>query len=192
MRKGASLQQMIPAAHIVELLQRVRGGDAAAVEALVRAFLRPAYVTALAILGRPEDAEDAAQDAVLTAVERLDSCREDTKFGAWLLQIVRNTAKNRLLQRKRREGTGAPRAGAAMEGIDAGIAETRRDLLAALQILSPIQREIVLLHDLEGWTHREIAEAVGISEVTARQHLFLARHVLRSALDRVPEERMVP
>ena len=59
----------------------------------------------------------------------------------------------------------------------------RSQLLLALSRLTSIRREVVLLHDLEGWTHAEIAGALRISELTSRQHLFLARRELRKQLD---------
>ena len=58
----------------------------------------------------------------------------------------------------------------------------RGHLLAALATLSSVQREVVLLHDLDGWTHAEIADALGISETNCRQHLFTARRALRAEL----------
>ena len=59
----------------------------------------------------------------------------------------------------------------------------RKDLLRALALLKPLQREVVLLHDLEGWTHPEIGEALGISEVMSRQYLYLARRDMRAELE---------
>ena len=58
----------------------------------------------------------------------------------------------------------------------------RRKLVAALEQLTPVQREVVLLHDLESWTHAEIARALEISEVMSRQHLFVARKAMREWL----------
>jgi DNA-directed RNA polymerase specialized sigma24 family protein len=55
-------------------------------------------------------------------------------------------------------------------------------LLAALDRLTPVQREVVLLKDLEGWDHRAIAAALGVSEGMSRQHLFVARGALREVL----------
>lgn len=67
------------------------------------------------------------------------------------------------------------------DGPDTGA--LREPLLAALNLLGEAQREVVLLHDLEGWTHGEIAGALGISEVMSRQHLFVARKKLRAELE---------
>jgi RNA polymerase sigma-70 factor (ECF subfamily) len=63
----------------------------------------------------------------------------------------------------------------------------RAQLLAALSLLGPVERKVVLLHDLEGWTHAEIGSALDISVVMSRQHLFQARRKLRSELVSEPK-----
>ena len=168
---------------VAELVRRARQGERAAFAALVRRHLRAAYAVALAVLGRPADAEDVAQDAFLVAFERLASCREPARFSGWLLTIVRHQALNALERRRIRAVTDDDVAAAAdPAGSVTGDAVLRRRLLAALARLSPREREVVLLHDLEGWTHGDIAAALEISEVMSRQHLFQARRILRGLM----------
>jgi RNA polymerase sigma-70 factor (ECF subfamily) len=185
-------RRMTDPASTAELVRRAVDGDARAFDALARTFLRPAYAVALAVVGRPADAEDVAQEAVVTALERIDTCRQPERFGPWLLQSVRNRARNWLEHRKLADvpatdvevGDPAP-AGDGERGA------TRRQLLRALDAVTPVQREVVLLHDLEGWTHAEIAAALDLSEVSSRQHLFNARRALRARLadpDTIPQE----
>ncbi len=165
-----------------DLVIRAKRGERAAFTALVRANFRAAYAVALAVVGRPADAEDVAQDAFLTAFERLDTCREPSKFPAWLLQIVRNQARNWLAKRRLRDVPSKdtqPEVGAECPWPDTAL---RRQLLSQLEKLTAPQREVVLLHDMDGWTHPEIAAALGISEVMSRQHLFVARRSLRAEL----------
>jgi RNA polymerase sigma-70 factor (ECF subfamily) len=166
---------------VAELVAHARRGDPAAFGELVRRHLRAAYAVALAVLGRPADADDVAQDAFVAALERLDDCREPARFSGWLLQIVRNRALHALEKRKLRD----PRddAGDASAPATAGDVVLRAQLLAALATLTEVQREIVLLHDLDGWTHAELADALGLTEVNGRQHLFTARRALRAALE---------
>jgi len=165
------------------LVARAQRGESAAFEALVRAYLRAAYSVALAVVGRSADAEDVAQDAFLIAFERIDSCREPAHFAGWLLQIVRNRGRNWLDRRRWRDVPAdrcvAERAPVALSSDDASLHD---QLLKALERLGTVQREVVLLHDLEGWTHGEIAAALGMSEVMSRQHLFQARRQLRAQL----------
>jgi RNA polymerase sigma-70 factor (ECF subfamily) len=167
------------------LVERARRGDAAAFESLVRKHYRAAYAVALGVLGSAMDAEDACQDAFVRALERLDELRKPERFTAWLLQIVRNRA--RTIHSYRRVRAAQPldtvnAAGSANPGIDAARGELRDKLEAALQDLSEMQRQVVLLHDLDGWKHRQIAVALEISEVMSRQHLFHARRILRERL----------
>ncbi len=167
------------------LVERARAGDAAAFEALVRRHYRAAYAVALAALGQAMDAEDVCQDAFLRALRGLDTLRRPERFAAWLLQIVRNRAANYRSHRRVRSALPLDEVRAASED-DAGRQverdELRQELESALAQLSLAQREVVLLHDLQGWKHREIAEALRISEVMSRQHLFNARRKLRERL----------
>jgi len=168
------------------LVARARQGDAAAAEALLRRHFRAAYLVALGRLGNRADAEDVCQDAFMRCLDRLHECREPARFGAWLLSIVRNAAHNRgdYLRIRSTEplelhpGVRSPaRADRAAERN-----ELRATLWQALGRLSPLQREVVLLHDLEGWRHAEIADRLEVSEAMSRRHLSDARKQLRAML----------
>ena len=171
------------------LVARARAGDARAFEDLVRRHLRAAHAVALGVLGNPADAEDVCQDAFLAALERLEECRDPERFAAWLLRIVRNRALNVRESRSLRAGEplepGHSEAWTAADdpARDTERSELRERLLAALAELTPAQREVVLLHDLEGFKHREIAELLGTSEGAARVQLFQARRALRRLLE---------
>lgn len=158
-----------------------RNGDRAAQDALVQAFLRPAYAVALGVLRNVADAEDVAQESLLRALGALDQCREPARFAAWLLKSVRHRALNLLHQR----GNRARLLGALPQSQDIAPAPlaARQRLLAALEVLNAAQREVVLLHDLQDWTHAEIAAALEITETMSRQHLFVARRAMRKHLD---------
>ena len=157
----------------VDLVLRARAADGRACETLVRQFIQ-----------RPADAEDIAQESLMVAFEKLDSCRDPVCFPAWLMQIVRNRARNWLDMRRLRDvavDADAPSEMAIVHS-ESGM---QKGLLAALEQLSGTQREVVLLHDLEEWTHAEIAASLGISELMSRQHLFNARKCVRACLDSV-------
>jgi RNA polymerase sigma-70 factor, ECF subfamily len=169
------------------LVIRAQRGDGGAVAALARVYLRPAFSVALAIVGRPADAEDVAQDALVTALQRIAMCREPARFAGWLMQIVRNRARNWLDARRLRDvGATEDAAGQADRVASPSVSPDncgmKQRLLMALAALSTIQREVALLHDLEDWTHAEIADSLGISEGMSRQHLFHARRTLRARL----------
>jgi RNA polymerase sigma factor (sigma-70 family) len=176
-------------ANIESLIERARAGQAQAFEQLARLYLRPAYSVALAVVRRPQDAEDVAQDALMLAFERLDSCREPHRFAAWLMTIVRNQARNWLDKRRLRDVLPSLPDESRAGCVDSGEPTIERGkLLEALGVLSPVEREVVLLHDLEGYTHEEIGQILNVSCVMSRQHLFVSRRKLRSALQIVTVE----
>ena len=77
-----------------ELVRKARAGSGTAFGALVDRYMRAAYAVALSVTGRHEDAEDAAQEAFMVALERLDKCRSPDRFMGWLMTIVRNRSRN--------------------------------------------------------------------------------------------------
>lgn len=173
-----------------QLVASALRGEHGAFEALVRRHLRAAYAVGLAILRVPAEAEDLAQEALMQAHEKLATCREPARFRGWLFQIVRSRALHRLDHRRvRRDAdevlSAAPTSSEPVDD-DPGV---RRQLLEALEALTPVQREVVLLHDLEGLTHGEIASALGLSEPNCRQHLSQARKALRRRLEGTELER---
>jgi RNA polymerase sigma-70 factor (ECF subfamily) len=172
-----------------ELVRRARKGDEMAFGMLVQRYQRPAYAVALSVTGRHEDAEDAAQESFLVALTRLDECRSPERFGGWLMTIVRNRSKNLVRRESLRETDELPPAARSrMPTPDrtAEAAELRGLLKEALFELPEVQRQVVLLHDLEGWKHREIADQLDLPCGTVRSHLHFARKALRSTLERIP------
>ena len=180
-----------------ELVLAAREGSQEAFSHLVTRYMRPAFLMAVSIVGNREDAEDAAQEAFVAALERLEECRKPESFRAWFLTIVRNRARNIVRRERVRAGERLP-AGLPDEGGDplrsAERGELRARLVEALERIPPVEREIVLLHDLEGWKHREIAEALGLPSGTVRSHLHRARKKLRAilGLPEAEEEGVVP
>lgn len=177
------------------LVERARGGDARAFDDLVRRHIRAAYAVALAVLANPQDAEDACQDAFMTALERLEQCREPDRFAAWILQIVRNRSRNQLRAARARPAVSLDLSlhASAEPGPSryAEQAQLRDRLVTALEKLTAVQREVVLLHDLEGWRHSEIADVLGVAEGTSRYHLSMARRALRPLLRPIVSEEGV-
>ena len=168
-----------------ELVHRVRRGDHTAAARLLERYLRPSRAVALAVTGVEADADDACQEAFVAAMERIDDCRDPSKFGHWLFQIVRNRARNLNRAAAARPTVALEesfQAGGSSPQADAERAELRAGLLAALAELPEQHREVVLLHDLEGWKHREIGERLGLPEGTVRSHLHHARRRLRRIL----------
>lgn len=172
-----------------ELVRKALKGDEIAFGTLVERYQRAAYAVALSVLGRHEDAEDAAQEAFLVALDRLEECRSPDRFAGWLMTIVRNRSKNLIRRESLRETDQVPPGARSRAPTPDRVTETRelrRLLQKALAELPEVQRQIVLLHDLEGWKHREIAERLELPSGTVRSHLHFARKALRKALKDVP------
>jgi RNA polymerase sigma-70 factor (ECF subfamily) len=168
-----------------ELVRRARRGETEAYGALVERYMRAAYSVALSVTRRHEDAEDAAQESLMVALDRLEECRNPDRFAGWLMTIVRNRSRNLVRRESLRDSDPVPESASHRGPKPDRVTERRelRDRLdEALDSLPEVQREIVLLHDLEGWKHREIAERLGIPSGTVRSHLHFARKALRAAL----------
>ena len=168
-----------------ELVRGARDGNEAAFGELVERYQRAAYSVALAVLGRHQDAEDAAQESFMVALQRLNDCRDPNRFAGWFLTIVRNRSRNLIRRESLRSGDRIPVSARSSDPSPARSAETaalRGHLKDALEKITDVQREIVLLHDLEGWKHTEIAERLGIPSGTVRSHLHFARKALRKHL----------
>ena len=167
------------------LVSRCRAGDAAAYELLVRRHYRATYAVAYAVMRNTMDAEDVCQDALMRALERLEECREPDRFGSWVGQIARRRALNAREARRVRDADSISHdtsMGSSDPVRDAENAELAAKLLAALDQLTAVQRSVVLLHDHDGRTHKEIGALVGCSEGMSQQHLFAARKILRRHL----------
>ncbi|MDE2762141.1 MAG: sigma-70 family RNA polymerase sigma factor [Gemmatimonadota bacterium] len=168
------------------LVARVRRGDSRAFDQLVRRHLRTAHAVARATLDNPDDADDVCQDAFIRALKRIDDCRNPERFGAWLMAIVRNTAHNRRDYNRIRAAVPLEKAYSAASRDDpledAGRAELRSRLKEAMTHLTELQRKVLLLYDLEGWSHGEIASELGISAGSSRVHLHVARKAMRRHL----------
>jgi len=164
-------------------------GSETAFAALVRLHHRRAYAVARAIVLSHEDAEDAVQDGFLHAYRALDRFRSDQPFGAWLNRIVANAALDLVRRRKVRDAEELPET-VAMPFRDPGEAdELRRRLSMALTNLTDRQRAVIVLHDVEGFTHGEIGSMLGIPEGTARSDLHHARAALRRLLKDIRSDR---
>jgi len=160
------------------LVDLVRDGYDAAFEEIVRRYRRPLDRFAAAIVGGRS--EDVTQDAFSKALLALRGSEAEVELRPWLYRIVRNTALNDLRDR-------APAAEELAETIPGGrsaavVVEAReelRDLMERLRALPEPQRAALVMRELEGLSHEEIAAALGVSGGAARQAIFRARSALR-------------
>ncbi len=160
-------------------------GDRDAFALIVRTHFRMAFAIALAVVRDPTAAEDVVQDAFLRSWQRLGQCRDAAAFPAWLRSIVRSVALNHVEREAVRDASSLSDldvASGASPEQDLEHALLRERLLTAMGGLTDLQREILLLYDLEGFHHRDIARLLEISEAMSRKHLSHARKRMRRAL----------
>jgi len=165
-------------------------GDEGAFRELYRRHTPRLYQFVLRFLGGAEmDAEDVVQEVWIQAVRRLDGFRWEARLETWLTAIGLNVARDHLRKRYRRGETQALDV-TELPAPDHPAAE-RIDLDTAIAALPDGYRAVLVLHDIEGFKHHEIAEALGIAPGTSKSQLSGARRVLRRLLSSVEEENHV-
>lgn len=166
-------------------VRRAQQGDAAAFAELYRTHAGRIHALCLRLEGDQGRAEELTQDVFVRAWERLATFRGESAFGTWLHRLAVNVvlADRRSLWRRGRRlfFTDDP---AAFERPGEPATGSSGDLESAIAGLPPGARAVFVLHDVEGYTHEEIARLSGIAEGTSKAQLFRARRLLREVLDR--------
>jgi RNA polymerase sigma-70 factor (ECF subfamily) len=162
------------------IVARAQAGDEAALETLFRAFETPVYNLVRRILRRPEDAEDVLQETFLEVVRSIKQYRGEGHLWGWIRRIATTKAFMRIRRDQVRQTESLdeePGAKPAMH-IAANL-----DLERAFERLTETSRAVVWLHDVEGYTHEEIAEQMGKTVSFSKSQLARAHARLRRMLD---------
>jgi RNA polymerase sigma-70 factor (ECF subfamily) len=175
----------------VELVRKIKGGDARFYEPLVRAYEPAGMRIALGMMGNADDARDALQEAFVKAWKSLPRFDVKRPFGPWFFQILRNHCRDLLRSRVSRSKLEVEDEAIESRPTDAEAGPERgrergaaRELLwRGLERIGPDHREIIVLKELEGFRYPEIAEILGIPEGTVASRLFHARKALKEALE---------
>jgi len=179
------------------LVDRARGGDRPALEELFRRHWGVAHRVAFRLLGHEQDAQDATQECMIKALSHLGDFDGRSGFRTWLLRIVTNAAFDAGRKRKRRTtlGLGSGSADGDPGGFepatedDPALELRRRDLRgildAALDRISPKQRQTFVLFAEAGLSYEEIAQVQDIPIGTVMSRIYYARTKLQSHLDGV-------
>ena len=182
-----------------ELVEALRREDPDAAEQLVERFGDRVYRLAMRITGLKEDAEEAAQDALWTAARKIGSFKGESAFGSWLYRITANAAYQKLRTRRAKakeialddvlpalddDGRHFEPMADWSDRVDeqALQGELRHVLGAAIDGLPPDYRTALVLHDVEGLSNPDIAEALGISLPAVKSRVHRSRLYVRKQL----------
>lgn len=170
-----------------ELILRAQQGDGVAIEALYRRHADRVYTVVRRVAGDDALAEDWAQEAWMRAIRALPSFRGQSLFSTWLHRIAVNCALygRRGRERLRARETELPEALEAASREDRPLLRMR--LEDAIDRLPDRMRRVLVLHDVEGYTHEEIGELLGVAPGTCKSQLFKARAKMRTMLRETAE-----
>lgn len=185
---------IVPHDDIQFLIRRIRRGDSAAFETVVKRFEKKVFGIAMKYCGNPSDAQDIAQETFLRAYRYLDTYQNDRSFEAWLGRIAVNSAVDYYRQHTRKTEQNVPLedwfeqkdASQYSEGLPNLDNLDRKSLLEGifdcLQELPDRQRMAFILKDLEGYSTQDVSEILECEVITVRRHLSEARKKLRNYL----------
>ena len=185
-QKGVTGEEKVVDPTDRQLAARVLEGDEIAFRTLYRRHTPRLWPVVLRLLGGPAgraEAEDAVQETWIRAVEALDGFRWESAFSTWLTGIGLNCARELLRKRARRSETSTDGLLELLEGDSPPDTERRLELEDAIAELPDGYRTVLVLHDLEGYTHPEIADRMGIAVGTSRSQLYHARRAVRQLLE---------
>jgi RNA polymerase sigma-70 factor (ECF subfamily) len=168
-----------------ELVAQCQAGNVEAFETLYHQHAARLYTLACRMAGSPEDGEDLLQEIFLQAYRKLGSFKGDAAIGTWLYRLALNHCLDyvRSRQAKMNKLTDTLDADTSIQPTarrDTPIA--RLDLERALERLPDGCREAFVLHDVEGFDHKEVGRLLGIAEGTSKSQVFKARMKLRALL----------
>ena len=168
------------------LVERARKGDRASFEVLYRRHRNRVYGLVWRLCGGDAAlAEDLLQEAFVRAWQKLDSFRGESRFGTWLHRLSANVALSDRRIRVRRLERETPLEGAAERAAtgDADVyAGQRMDLEQAIAALPERARTVLVLYDIEGYSHAEISEIAGMAVGSSKAQLHRARKIVREEL----------
>lgn len=174
-----------------DLVARAKRGDDAAFEQLVAAHEKKIYALCLRMCGNEEDAQEAAQDAFLSAWSGLPSFREDAAFSTWLYRLAINASTD-ILRRQKRTGAGvslddeevfleiedtSPTPEQALEQKEAA-----KLVSEALEALPPEYRQVLILREVQGMSYQEISDITLLELGTVKSRISRGRTLMRNYL----------
>lgn len=178
--------QQASRAHELRLVRAAQAGERAAFDSLYAATVARVYAVCLRLCGERASAERLTQDTYVLAWRRLDTFRGDAALSTWLHRIAVNAVLNDGRAERRRALRVETTADIEIFGAPAASSPTelRIDLERAIAALPTGARTILVLHDIDGYKHQEIATMLDIAVGTVKAQLHRARRLLREMLER--------
>lgn len=165
------------------IIRRARRGDTRAHEILYRTYSAPVYTVARRLVTDPAKAEDVLQETFVEVIRSIANFRGEAALGTWIRHIAVSKSLMLLRSAWERRSTQMPEAAEDLLRAPAEQLEDARDLDKALATLEPQSRVVVWLHDVEGYTHKEIAELMDKTTAFSKSRLSRAHASLRSLLN---------
>jgi RNA polymerase sigma-70 factor (ECF subfamily) len=174
------------------LIAKVQQGDRGAARTLYDAHARRIHRLVFRLCGDEEMARDYTQDTFVRVFQKLSTFRGESAFATWVYRIAVTVTLNGMRKERRlRRYSDDLDVAAELPAAPSSTIEPdlRARLASAIEALPESCRVSVILHDIEGYTHLEIAGMLGIAEGTSKARLFDARNRLRKALSQFTKER---
>lgn len=170
-----------------DLVRAAQRGDRAAMEELISRSYRPAYTLALRLLGNPDDAAEATQDAYVRMMKGLRTFREVGAFPTWLFKIVSNVCMTEMRKRSRRaipsEFPAEQEHERAPDAEEVAVGElVRHEIERCIERLPDVYRTVIVLRDIYGMSGGEVAEVLDVSPGAVKVRLHRARRRLRDEI----------
>jgi RNA polymerase sigma-70 factor (ECF subfamily) len=191
---SAELRLMMPTPTVEpddrQLVQTIRAGDADAFETLVRRKTSKVYALCYRIIGNAEDAKDISQLVFLKLWENLEKYDPSYTFDTWLYRMVTNVAIDFMRNKQSRDNAVNSNLRLVKTSADAeqGVVVQRKEVENVFNeianVLSPKQKTIFVMNQMEDLSSADIAKVLGCRESTVRNHLFNARKLMQRELQR--------
>ena len=165
-----------------QLIRQACEGHGAAVRTLYERYSPRVYAVVRRIAGDDDLAQDYAQEAWIRAIRALPTFRGDARFSTWLHRIAVNAALQAVRKVENRVKKETPMPDGLAIAPERGDILLRTQLETALDGLPEGMRRILILHDVEGYTHEEIGDTLGVTSGTSKSQLFKARAKMREML----------
>ncbi|BCG59320.1 RNA polymerase sigma factor [Paenibacillus sp. URB8-2] len=167
---------------LYQIIHKAKGGDQEAFAELVKRFKGHVYRYAVGMLSNRMDAEDVSQEAFVKAFYSISGLDNEFAFSSWMIRIAANLCKDRLKKRAKEKEFSDEQPNEHLVDPNIPDPSVKLSIEECLSRLSIDHREVILLHDVQGYRYEEIADTLEVPLGTVKSRLFAARMALRKEL----------